>query len=77
MTPANRSKSGLSQPGSGQTVDAEIDEVPTKEAILAGIRDGYDFVMSGGKGQPIDDMHREIAEELAREEQAQNADIGL
>ena len=55
----------------GEQVEAiDPNEVATKEEILDSIREGYLFVMSGGKGQPIDDMHREIAEELA-----QDADI--
>ena len=68
MIPANKSKPGVNLSDSRRTVDAKIDDIPTKEEILSGIRDGYAFVMSGGKGQPIDDVHREIAEELAREE---------
>ena len=75
MIPANWRKSGVDMSDSRRTVDAEIDEIPTKEEILNGIRAGFAFVMSGGMGQPIDDVHREIAEELAREEQVQNADI--
>ena len=55
----------------GEQVEAiGPNEVATTAEILDGIREGYLFVMSGGKGQPIDDMHREIAEELA-----QDADI--
>lgn len=47
---------------------AELDayDIPSKEIILEGISEGYRFVMSGGEGQPIDEMHREIAEELAQ-----------
>ncbi len=59
----------------GQIMDAEIDEAPTKDEILEGIRDGFIYVMSGGRGQPIDDAHREIAEELAREVKSQDADF--
>ncbi|MCY3976745.1 MAG: hypothetical protein OXG23_01480 [Chloroflexi bacterium] len=77
MIPAKRGKLGVDQTDGGQIADTEIDEAPTKEEILEGIRDGFVYVMSGGKGQPIDDAHREIAEELAREEQAQDADIRL
>ncbi|MDE2637773.1 MAG: hypothetical protein OXI30_15530 [Chloroflexota bacterium] len=77
MIPAKRGKLGADQTDGGQIADTEIDEAPTKEEILEGIRDGFVYVMSGGKGQPIDDAHREIAEELAREEQAQDADIRL
>ena len=75
MIPANRGKLGLVLSDGGQIMDTEIDEAPTKEEILEGIRDGFVYVMSGGKGQPIDDAHREIAEELAREEQSQDADF--
>ena len=75
MIPANRGKLGLDLSDGGQIMDTEIDEAPTKEEILEGIRDGFVYVMSGGKGQPIDDVHREIAEELAREELAENAEI--
>lgn len=77
MIPANRGKLHEDQSDGGHIVDTEIDEAPTKDEILEGIRDGFVYVMSGGKGQPIDDAHREIAEELAREEQAQDADIRL
>lgn len=77
MIPAKRGKLGVDESDGGQSVDKEIDEAPTKDEILEGIRDGFVYVMSGGKGQPIDDAHREIAEELAREEQAQDADIRL
>ena len=44
------------------------DRIPTKQETLEDIRDGYLFVMSGGRGQPVDEARREIAEELAREE---------
>ena len=54
--------------------DLQSDAVPTKADILEDIRQGYRFVMSGGVGQPIDEMHREIAEELEREELTQNAE---
>ena len=74
MIPAKRGKLGLDLSDGGQIRDAEIDEAPTKDEILEGIRDGFIYLMSGGKGQPIDDAHREIAEELAREEQSQDAD---
>lgn len=75
MIPANRRKADEDMSIGIEAVDKETEEIPTKEEILIGIRDGYAFVMSGGKGQPIEDVHREIAEELAREEHAQNADI--
>lgn len=75
MIPTYRRKSGTELLDSLPMADAEMDEAPTKAEILNGIRDGYLFVMSGGKGQPIDDMHREIEEELAREEHAQDANI--
>ena len=44
------------------------DRMPTKQETLEDILDGYLFVMSGGRGQPIDEAHREIAEELASED---------
>jgi len=53
----------------------DSDSVPTKSEILEDIRDGYFYVKSGGKGPPVDEMHREIAEELAREELESNAYI--
>lgn len=74
MIPSNRRNSGVDVLESSQTADTAMHEISTKEEILHGIRDGYAFVMSGGKGQPVDDVHREIAEEVAREEHAQNAD---
>lgn len=77
MIPANRGKHGVDQSDGVRVVDIETDEAPTKEEILEGIRDGFVYVMSGGKSQLIDDAHREIAEELAREEQGQDADIRL
>ena len=77
MIPANRGKLGADQSDGSQIVDSRVDKAPTKEEILEGIRDGFVYVMSGGKGQPIDDAHREIEEELAREEQGQDADIRL
>ena len=75
MMPVDKSKANVNLSDSDQTVDTDIDAIPSKEEILDGIRAGYEYVMSGGKGQPIDDVHREIAEELAREELAENVDI--
>ncbi len=75
MKPEKWRKSGVAMSNAIETMDKAIDEIPTKEEILNEIRDGYVYVMSGGKGQPVDDVHREIAEELAREEHAQHADI--
>ena len=75
MTPAKRAISEVKISDNGQIVDRAIDDAPTRDDILESICDGYAYVMSGGEGQPIDDVHREIAEELAREEHAQNADI--
>ena len=75
MNPASGRKSGEDLSIGIKAVDKATEEIPTKDEILDGIREGYVFVMSGGKGQPIDDVHREIAEELAREENALNADI--
>ena len=77
MVPKHKSKSSANLAGSGQIAGSDRDDVPTKSEILEDIGEGYLYVMSGGKGQPIDEMHREIAEELAREELAQNADISL
>ncbi len=59
------------------SVTRDSDGVPTKSQILEDIQEGYLYVKSGGKGQPVDEMHREIAEELAREELEKNADIRL
>ena len=75
MIPTTRRKREMDLLDSLPPMGADNDEAPTKAEILNGIRDGYAFVMSGGVGQPIDDAHREIAEELAREELAENADI--
>ena len=75
MTSANKSVASVDPPDGEQIVATDIDAIPSKEEILADIRDGYIYVKSGGVGQPIDDVHREIAEELAREELADNADI--
>ena len=75
MYPANRGKSREEASIGIVAVDQETEGIPTAEEILNGIRDGYALVISGGKGRPIDGVHREIAEELAREEHAQNADI--
>ncbi len=75
MIPANRGKLSVDLSDSGQTLGAEIDEAPTKEEILEGICDGYVYVMSGGRGQPIDEAHQEIIVELAREELAQAANF--
>ena len=57
-----------------QSADASHDETPTKADILDDIREGYLFVMRGGKGQPIDEMHRELADELASEAPAKPAE---
>lgn len=75
MPPEPKSKPSAELRDSDQIADIDSDEAPTKADILEDISEGYRFVMSGGKGQPIDEMHREIAEELAREELAQNANI--
>ena len=75
MVPKHRSMPPRKLPDNGPVVSASQDEVPTKAEVLEDISDGYLFVRSGGKGQPIDEMHREIAEELAREELAHDADI--
>lgn len=75
MTPVDKSRTGVNPSDGEQIVDRIDDVIPSKEEILEDIRDGYVYVMSGGVGQPIDDMHRDIVEELAREELADNADI--
>lgn len=74
MTPVNKSKTTVKLSDGEQNLE-DIDAIPSKRETLEGIRDGFVYVMSGGKGQPIDDAHREIAEELAREELAENASI--
>ncbi len=58
----------------GNGVGAASDSIPSKAQILEDIRQGYHFAKAGGEGQPIDEMHREIAQELAREELEDNAD---
>ncbi|MCY4538291.1 MAG: hypothetical protein OXE52_08695 [Chloroflexi bacterium] len=75
MTPEPKSKTSAELQDGDQIADIDSDEAPTKADILSDISEGYRFVKSGGKGQPIDEMHREIADELACEELAQNADI--
>ncbi|MCY4020120.1 MAG: hypothetical protein OXG39_11995 [Chloroflexi bacterium] len=75
MPPEPKSKPSAELREINQITDIDSDEVPTKADILEDISEGYRFVKSGGKGQPIDELHREIADELAREELAQNADI--
>ena len=75
MTPADKSKTRVKPPDGEEIADTAIDSIPSKDEILASIRDGYVYVMSGGIGQPIDDVHREIANELAREEIEENASI--
>lgn len=74
MVPVDKSKAVVNLSDSEQNRE-DIDAIPSKKEVLEGIRDGFVYVMSGGKGQPIDDAHREIAEELAREELADNAGI--
>ena len=74
MVPKHKSKPSANLPVIGQTTDSDSDDIPTKADTLEDISEGYRFVMSEGKGQPIDEMHREIAEELAREELAKIAD---
>ena len=77
MATKQRSKPSQKLSVSGEVSDGAHDDVPTKAETLEDIGDGYYFVMSGGKGQPIDETHREIAEELARENLAHDADIRL
>jgi hypothetical protein len=55
----------------------ECEDIPSKGQTLEDIREGYRFAKAGGEGQPIDEMHREIAEELAREAVEENADMRL
>ena len=76
MVPGPRSHLRVPLPFGVQTTDSGEDRIPTKQETLEDIRDGYLFVMSGGRGQPVDEMHREIAEELAREELGQDAEVG-
>lgn len=75
MTPVNKSKSSVNSSDNERTVDTVVDAIPSKKEILEDIREGYVYIMSGGVGQPIEDVHREIAEELALEEFAENADF--
>ena len=75
MIPKNRSKPSSELTGDSNVADSDAYDMPTKAEILEDISEGYRFVMSDGKGQPIDDIHREIEEELAGEELAQNANI--
>ena len=77
MTPKNRSTPSGELRDDPRDADKSAFDIPTKEEILEDIGEGYRFVMSGGEGQPVDEMHREIAEELAREEVEENADIRL
>ena len=75
MIPKNRSKPSSELTGDSNVAESDAHDIPTKAEILEDISEGYRFVMSGGRGQPIDDIHREIEQELAREELAQNADL--
>lgn len=68
MIPKERDKLEVTVPESGQFACIDEDKAPTKEEIMDGIREGIIYVLSGGEGQPVDEMHRELAEELAREE---------
>ncbi len=77
MTPKNKSTPSSELRDDTYDADSLAYDIPAKEEILEDISEGYRFVMSGGEGQPIDEMHREIAEELAREELEENADIRL
>lgn len=77
MTPKNSSKPSVKLTNDERGSDSGANDIPSKEEILADISDGYLFVMAGDVGQPIDEMHREIAEELAREELEENADVRL
>jgi len=75
MTPVDKSKARVNPSHGEQIVDTDSEAIPSKEEIMEDIRDGYVYVMSGGVGQPIDDVHCDIVEELALEELAENADI--
>ena len=75
MTTDPKSKPLVEQRSSDSIANSDSDEVPTKAEILEDIGEGFHFVMSGGRGQPIDEMHREIAEELTCEELTHNAGI--
>ena len=77
MVPKRTSEDLRELAAGGPGTCEDSDGTPTKSQILEDIREGYLFVKSGGKGRSIDKMHREIAEELAREELAINADIRL
>ncbi len=77
MTPKNRLTPSGELRDDTYDADSHAFDIPTKAEVLEDISEGYRFVKSGGEGQPIDEMHREIAEELAREEVEENADIRL
>ena len=67
MNPTARDKLKGDAPDNGQFAGIDEDRMPTKEEIMDGIREDLIYILSGGKAEPIGDMHREIAEELARE----------
>ena len=77
MIPKQTSKPSAAFTKNSQSAPGDSDGVREKAQILEDIGEGYLFVKAGGLGQPIDDMHREIAEELAREELKPDADSGL
>lgn len=77
MVPKKRSASLSALEVRSKGVRVESDDVPSKAQTLDDIREAYLFAKTGGEGQPIDEMHREIAEELAREELEENADFHL
>lgn len=60
MAHENEAKSSAERRDGGQVAEKVGEEVPSKADILDEISEGYRFVKSGGKGQPIDEMHREI-----------------
>ena len=75
MTPKQKPRPSGDLLDGARTANVDDDSIPTKAQVLDDIREGYRFVRSGGRGQPIDEVHREIAEELASEEVTLNADI--
>lgn len=77
MIPNERSATSSALELRGKDARVESDDVPSKAQTLDDIREAYLFAKNGGEGQPVDEMHREIAEELAREELEENADIRL
>lgn len=63
MSPGSKTITATEMLDDLQSDAIDGDAVPTKADILEDIRQGYRFVMSGGVGQPIDEMHRDILNE--------------